>query len=93
MSPDSFADRLSDYIDGALSGAEREELDAHLAECTDCRALVRDLRSVRREARSLPPVEPPEQVWESIADRIRTPLAEGEVVLTRAAFVCMALER
>lgn len=72
MSPDSFADRLSDYIDGALSAAEREELDAHLAECSDCRALVSDLRSVRREARSLPPLEPPEQVWNSIADRIRT---------------------
>ena len=72
MSPDSFTDRMSDYIDGALSAAEREKLDAHLTECSDCRALVRDLRSVRREARSLPPVEPPEQVWDSIAARIRT---------------------
>jgi len=72
MSPDSFADRMSDYIDGVLSAAEREKLDAHLAECSDCRALVSDLRSVRREARSLPPLEPPEQVWHSIAARIRT---------------------
>ena len=72
MSPDSFADRISDYIDGMLSAVEREKLDAHLAECSDCRALVSDLRSVRREARSLPPLEPPEQVWDSIAARIRT---------------------
>jgi len=70
--PDSFSDRLSDHIDGALSGVEREELDAHLAECSDCRALASDLRSIRREARALPPVEPPERVWSSIADRIRT---------------------
>ena len=74
MSPDSFqdpfTDRLSDYIDGVLSTAEREQLDAHLTECTDCLALVSELRSVRRVARSLPPVEPPEDVWDSIADRI-----------------------
>jgi len=76
MSPDSFhdpfTDLLSDYVDGVLSAAEREKLDAHLAECTDCLALVGDLRSVRREARLLPPIEPPEHVWDSIADRIRT---------------------
>lgn len=71
MTPDSFADRLSDHIDGALSAAEREELEAHLAGCSDCRALVSDLRSVRREARALPPIEPPEQVWSSIAERMR----------------------
>ena len=68
---DPFTDLLSDYVDGVLSAAELEQLDAHLAECTDCHALVSDLRSVRRVARSLSPVEPPEHVWDSIAGRIR----------------------
>lgn len=72
MTPDSFSDRLSDYIDDTLSAAEREELDTHLAECKDCRTLVSELRSVRREARALPPVEPPEQVWRAIAERVGT---------------------
>lgn len=72
MTPDSYAERLSDYIDDALSAAEREDVDTHLAECRDCRALVSELRAVRREARSLPPVEPPERVWRAIAERVST---------------------
>jgi hypothetical protein len=67
---DPFRDRLSDYADDALSGRERDEVDEHLASCLDCRALIGELRSLRREARALLPFEPPEHVWQSISARI-----------------------
>lgn len=69
---DRFRDRLSDYIDGNLSPTERAEVDTHLAGCADCRELIGDLRSLRGEARRLPPVVPPDHLWRSIETRLRS---------------------
>jgi anti-sigma factor RsiW len=46
-------------VDGALAGDEREALEAHLAECGECRSQVEAERELKRRLRSLPPVEPP----------------------------------
>lgn len=68
---DSYTDRLSDYLDSALSDSEQKELEVHLTECVDCVAILDELRSVRREAGSLPSIDPPEHLWDGIADKIR----------------------
>lgn len=68
---DGYTDRLSDYIDSALSGSEHKELEAHLAECDDCVAIVADLRALRRDASSLPAIDPPVHLWDSLAEKIR----------------------
>jgi hypothetical protein len=70
-SSDPFRDRLSDYADDDVHGSERDEMDTHLASCMECRALLGELRALRREARALPPVEPPEHVWRSISESLR----------------------
>lgn len=67
LASDPYRDRLSDYAEDALSPVDRNEVDEHLAACLDCRALLGELRSLRREARSLPSFEPPESIWQSIS--------------------------
>ncbi len=54
-------------VDGTLPGAARTELEAHLAACPACSALLEDLLVVRRAARALPPLEPPARAWERLA--------------------------
>lgn len=76
MTPcEEYAALLDDYIDGRLETAARERVDAHLATCEACRALVGDLQQIRRVARSLESTAPPPRVWAAIADRI-APRAE-----------------
>jgi anti-sigma factor RsiW len=44
---DPWIDRLSDYIDGDLSVAERIELENHLARCAECSDTLVGLRRAR----------------------------------------------
>jgi anti-sigma factor RsiW len=37
-------DDLSDYLDGAVSAELCDEIERHLADCADCRAVVDTLR-------------------------------------------------
>lgn len=37
---------ISDYIDGAVSGEVRREIEAHLAQCRHCAALVDSARNI-----------------------------------------------
>ena len=50
---------LSAHLDGELIGAERAEVERHIAECEDCAYELNALASVRTALRSLPQLEPP----------------------------------
>jgi anti-sigma factor RsiW len=60
-------DQLGDYVDGALDAAGRASLEAHLATCEGCQALVADFQAIRRAARDLEPLVPPSSAWTAIA--------------------------
>lgn len=51
-------DRLSAYVDGALSHLEATRVAAHLAQCPACRETVADLRAVRSLLRRAREPEP-----------------------------------
>ncbi|HET7042558.1 MAG TPA: zf-HC2 domain-containing protein [Gemmatimonadales bacterium] len=73
-----WTDRLSEYLDGTLTPAEREACDAWLAADAEGRALLAELRRVVEAAASLPDRPVPESVWSGVAAAIRsTPRAEG----------------
>jgi hypothetical protein len=67
----SWLDRLSEYVDGELSRAERRALEQHLSGCTRCSAALDDLRLVAERAKAWnAPAEPARDLWPGIAARL-----------------------
>src|SRR5689334_22209196 len=70
----AFDARLADYLEGELAPSDRREVEAHLASCDRCSALVRDLEQIRAGAAALPELVPSRNLWAGIASRIETPV-------------------
>jgi negative regulator of sigma E activity len=67
---EEWTDQLSDYLDGELSGDERDAVESHLAGCAHCRNVLEELRRVIARARSIQPRPPHQDLWAGIAERI-----------------------
>ena len=67
-------ERLSDYLEGDLDFAARREVEAHLASCARCSALLRDLEHIRASAAELPELTPSTDLWAGISRRIDAPV-------------------
>lgn len=67
---DQITDRLSEYLDDELASTERAAVDAHLAGCAECRAVLGDLRSIVAAAGRLPGSMPDRELWAGVTDRI-----------------------
>jgi predicted anti-sigma-YlaC factor YlaD len=70
---DTFVDRLSEYLDGELSPAERASIEAHLDCCENCRRTLGELRHVVARAGSLQDSAPDRDLWADVAARIGAP--------------------
>lgn len=73
---DEYAELISAAIDGALSPAQQEKLDAHLALCPECKALYKELTALHAALSELPPVEAPA----GLTERIMAAVAAEQVV-------------
>jgi predicted anti-sigma-YlaC factor YlaD len=63
--------KLNEYVDGTLRVVERATVEAHLAECADCREVIAQLRALIAGARGLPQaIEPARDLWVPIEMRI-----------------------
>jgi hypothetical protein len=71
-SRDDIRDLLPDLVHDQLGPAERARVEQHLAECADCAAELKLLRSLRASAFATPDVN-----VESIAAAVRASLAES----------------
>jgi len=76
MNASHWTDRLSEYLDGDLTGAEREACESHLAGCADCARLLEELKAVVVGARALPPSPPPADLWNAVEARLETPVLQ-----------------
>ena len=63
-----WTDKLSDYLDDELSPGERAAVDAHLADCPECRHVRTELQRVVGSARGLMPLPPARDLWTGVAD-------------------------
>lgn len=61
-----WTDRLSGYLAGDVDVHERVRIDAHLAECAECREVLSGLERVVTLAREVADVEPPRDLWPGI---------------------------
>ena len=66
-----WMDRVSDYVDGEMDLGERELFEGRLQEDPDLRRAVDEVQDLVTRAASLGPIEPPEDLWEGIEERIR----------------------
>lgn len=69
-----WTDRLSGYIDGDLVPQDRSAVEAHLAECGECRHVLEDLRAVVSQAGDLPEKRLERDLWAGIAATIQAPI-------------------
>ena len=86
MNCTAFDETLADYLEGDLGVSERQVVEAHLASCVRCAALVRDLQQIRDSAVELGELVPSRDLWAGIVTRIEAPvvpLAPRAAVRTR----------
>jgi anti-sigma factor RsiW len=62
---------IHELVDGTLGAIRRAELQQHLDECANCRALLADLQFVHDSAASLDELAAPQGVWLQVAGRLR----------------------
>lgn len=76
---DRYADLLPAHALGALDPDERRELEAHLAECPECRErLAGWAKTTEALAESAPPVRPSPEVRERLLGRVEESRAEAD---------------
>jgi anti-sigma factor RsiW len=82
--------RLTAYVDGVLDAAQGPGIEAHLAECAECRAQFEEERALRARLRALPAVEPAPELEARVRRSLRAsrrrpswllPMAAGIVAL------------
>ena len=66
-----YADRISAFLDGELSGPERGELMEHMAVCPNCRQYFDDLAAIREAVGEVEEVPVPEGFTRQVMDRVR----------------------
>lgn len=76
-------DRMSDYLERALSAPERVAMDGHLSSCAACSELLSAMSGVLDWGSHFPVVEPP--VWLSAKIIANTPLVVHETWLDTLA--------
>jgi anti-sigma factor RsiW len=74
----AYQESIQEFVDGTIGAIRRAELERHLADCAECRAVLADMEAIRDTAASMDPIAPPDGVWLQIAGRLRQ---EGRVSL------------
>lgn len=76
----NWTDRLSEYLDGELSGEEAGALEARMAEDAELRSVLDELRAVKQAAAARPDLRAPAGLWQGVESRIdqaQPPVEEG----------------
>ena len=72
MTCEQFDARLPEYMEGDLTGDEREAFERHAESCAHCRPILEELKAIVASAGALGPIEPSRDLWSGIEARIGT---------------------
>jgi len=83
MTCDEAVALLDDYADGLLTPDRATALEAHLKECSSCRAELESLQTLLADAKALPrAITPPAGTWAAIEQRIESSSKIGVLPLS-----------
>jgi anti-sigma factor RsiW len=68
---------LSDFIDGELDAASKQELESHLKECFDCKLVVDQTKKIIEIFCDSEPVELPSEVRNRLHETLRRKLKQA----------------
>ena len=71
---DEFAERLADLLERDVDETTRAAVESHALSCSNCGALLADIRKLRIDAANLPVLTPSRDLWEGISQRIDAPV-------------------
>jgi hypothetical protein len=74
---------LSEYLDNAVSGRERSEIEEHLKACPACGAALMELRKTLDHVKALEEVEPPAWMTQKIMAEVRSAAKEQKNIFQR----------
>ncbi|HZV89482.1 MAG TPA: zf-HC2 domain-containing protein [Candidatus Binatus sp.] len=77
MNCENVIHELSDFIDGDLDGALKQELESHLKDCEDCRLVVDQTKKTIEVFCDSEPVELPGEVRARLHDALRRKFKEA----------------
>jgi anti-sigma factor RsiW len=69
---------ISNYIDGDLDAATKQEIESHLGRCEDCKLVVNQTRMTVDIFCDAKPVELPEQVRARLHEALRRKMQEAK---------------
>lgn len=76
------AEKLHDYLDDALSPAERAAVESHLATCASCQATFTSLRTLRAATTQLPrELTPARDLWPALSTQLCPPVVAPATIV------------
>ena len=80
MNCERCLEQLSARLDGELPAGEAAELEAHLAQCSSCRARAQQLEQLHGDFPALEELEAPAGFAQGVMDRVRTERPAGRLI-------------
>jgi predicted anti-sigma-YlaC factor YlaD len=77
MDHEKLKELVSSYYDGELADEERELVERHLEECSECRQAYREMGELREVMGKMAVNEPPKEVWKMYTESVYNRLERG----------------
>jgi predicted anti-sigma-YlaC factor YlaD len=87
-----YQELISAWLDNEISSFEKRELQEHLDQCSDCRAVWKSLSYLQEQILRLTDPSVPDELWNQVTEEIRKDKQTEKVVLLPTAYGRKLLE-